>query len=104
MRTRQTELDLRLKIFQSKTAEATVIIGSRLENSKLWGRVSINADNDYCWTFPTNFKSAGYIALSTDVEGDISLVQPIGLNGLYVNRLQFAKVTYQQVYAFVIGV
>ena len=70
----------------------------------LWGRVSINADNNYCWNFPTNFKSTGYIALSTDVEGDISLVQPIGLNGLYVNRLQFAEVNYQQVYALVIGV
>ena len=72
--------------------------------AKLWGRISINAGNNYCWTFPTNFKSTGYIALSTDMEGDTSLVQPIGLNGLYVNRLQFAEVNYQQVYALAIGV
>lgn len=72
--------------------------------AKLWGRVSINADNNYCWTFPTTLKTSGYIALSTDVEGDTSLIQPIGLNGLYLNRLQFATVSYQQVFALVIGV
>lgn len=71
---------------------------------KLWGRVSINADNDYCWTFPTKLKSNGFIALSTDVEGNIDLVKPIGLSSLYLNRLQFAPVAYLQVYAFVIGI
>ena len=71
---------------------------------KLWGRISINADNDYCWTLPTNFKNAGYIALSTDLESDTSIVQPIGINGIYLNHIQFAKVSYQQVYVMVIGV
>ena len=71
---------------------------------KLWGTISINADSDYCWIFPTSFKSTGYIALSTDVESDVGLVQPIGLNGLYINRLQFAKATYQRVYALAIGI
>lgn len=71
---------------------------------KLWGRVSINADNNYCWNFPTTLKSRGFIALSTDVEGNIDLVKPIGLSSLYLNRLQFAPVAYLQVYAFVIGV
>lgn len=71
---------------------------------KLWGRVSINADNNYCWNFPTTLKSSGFIALSTDVEGNIDLVKPIGLSSLYLNRLQFAPVAYLQVYAFVIGV
>lgn len=72
--------------------------------NKLWGRVSINADNNYCWNFPTTLKSSGFIALSTDVEGNIDLVKPIGLSSLYLNRLQFAPVAYLQVYAFVIGV
>lgn len=72
--------------------------------NRLWGRVSINADNNYCWNFPTTLKSNGFIALSTDVEGNIDLVKPIGLSSLYLNRLQFAPVAYLQVYAFVIGV
>ena len=72
--------------------------------AKLWGRVSINADNNYCWNFPTTLKSNGFIALSADVEGNIDLVKPIGLSSLYLNRLQFAPVAYLQVYAFVIGV
>ncbi len=71
---------------------------------KLWGRISINADNNYCWTLPTAFSSSAYIGVATDIESDVSLVQPIGLNGLYLNRAQFAAVNYQQVYAMVIGV
>nr|DAY67416.1 MAG TPA: hypothetical protein [Caudoviricetes sp.] len=31
-------------------------------------------------------------------------MQPIGLNGLYVNRLQFTEVNYQQVFVLAIGV
>ena len=88
-------------------AEATgyFLFGPYLGNIKiLWGRIIINADNDYCWTLPTNFKSAGYIAISTDLENDVSLVQPIGINGIYLNRIQFAKVSYQQVYVMAIGV
>lgn len=72
--------------------------------NRLWGRISINADNNYCWTLPTNFKSAGYIAISTDLENDVSLVQPIGINGIYLSRIQFAKASYQQVYVMAIGV
>lgn len=85
MRTRQTELDLRLKIFQSKTAEATVIIGSRLENSKLWGFYFAEAGTQYCVIIPAAAFTNCFFAFGMDNHSS-------DISELYPNQLQLLNI------------
>ena len=68
------------------------------------GRIYINADNNYTWTFPITYQKAPYIALSTDAQSDADTAYAIGLGRFTVNSIEFANENYQQVFAMVIGV
>ena len=71
---------------------------------KLWGRIYINADNNYTWTFPITYQKTPYIALSTDAQVNADAAFAIGLGRFTVNSIEFAKANYQQVFAMAIGV